>query len=314
MASELQCITLAATDDHPSWWVGVVELLDHLEARWSRFLPGSDISRLNGALGRPVRVDPTTMTLVAAMVDAWETTEHRFDPTVLRSLMAAGYRSSVDDERRVTVLPSGDISFVNEWALAPTLADVEIDDAQSTVRLPPGLVIDAGGIGKGLAADLAVSHVLAAGAQGALVSIGGDISTGGRCPDGGWTIDIEHPDPERGNVCAITVDRGGVATSSTRSRRWWHDGVERHHVIDPWTGAPSTTDLWSTTVIAASGWQAEAHATAALLAGSDHAVDYLERHGLSGLGIAADGRVVATDDLDPARSDVAATASGGWSS
>lgn len=301
MASELQLITISETVENPSWWTGVVALLDHLEARWSRFLPDSDISRLNDASGRAERVDPTTITLLAAMREGWETSERRFDPTVLRSLIAAGYRASVDDERMVTVLPSGDLTFTNEARSAPTLADVDIDVEDSILRLPAGLVIDAGGIGKGLAADLAVAHVLAAGAEGALVSIGGDISTGGQCPVGGWTIDVEHPEPALGNLCTITVDRGGVATSSTRSRRWRFDGSERHHVIDPWTGAPSTTDLWSTTVIAASGCLAEVHATAALLVGSDHVVDYLERHGLSGLGVAADGRVVATDDLEPVR-------------
>jgi thiamine biosynthesis lipoprotein len=88
-----------------------------------------------------------------------------------------------------------------------------------------------------------------------------------------------------------------VATSSTRSRRWWHEGAEQHHVIDPWTGAPSTTDLWSVTVVARSGWLAEAHATAALLAGSDHVIDYLDSNMLSGVAVVDDGRVLATEDL-----------------
>lgn len=312
MASELQVITVSAATADPSWATDVVGLLDHLEARWSRFLSDSDISRINTALGHPVQVDPVTLTLLDAMLEAWEVTERRFDPTLLRPLLTAGYRSSVEDERKVTILPSGGVAFVNEWERAPQLSDIEIDHSRSIVRLPPGIVLDAGGIGKGLAADLAVDHLLTAGAHGALVGIGGDISADGNGPDGAWTVDIAHPDPDRGIVCTFTVDRGGVATSSTRSRRWWHDGSERHHVIDPWTGAPSTTDLWSATVVAGSGRLAEAHATAVLLAGSDHAVDYLERHGLSGLAVAADGRVVATDDLDVTHAETAAVAAGGW--
>ena len=65
-----------------------------------------------------------------------------------------------------------------------------------------------------------------------------------------------------------------MATSSTRSRRWIHDGAIRHHVIDPASGAMSDTDLAAVTVIARSGWLAEAHATAAILAG--------QRRGCSG--------------------------------
>ncbi|MEZ5256315.1 MAG: FAD:protein FMN transferase [Ilumatobacteraceae bacterium] len=41
------------------------------------------------------------------------------------------------------------------------------------------------------------------------------------------------------------------------------------------TGEPSPTDLLTATVVATTGWQAEVQATAALLAGSDDALDLL---------------------------------------
>jgi thiamine biosynthesis lipoprotein len=306
MASDLQLV--AVTSDGTSdtaWREGALELLDHLEARWSRFLPDSDVSRLNLAGGTPLRVDPATITLLGAMIDAWHTTERRFDPTTLPSLLAAGYGSSLEDPRRVTVLPSGTVrvhglDHRDSAADGPTLDDVEIDGDAGTIRLPIGLAVDAGGIGKGLGADLAVAQMLRAGADGALVSIGGDISTGGRSPDGGWNVLVEHPRHRHGHddlVGTIGVSGGGVATSSTTSRRWRHDGIERHHVIDPWTGSPSTTDLSSVTVVARSGWLAEVHATAAMLAGSRQVIDYLDRHELSGLAVTDDDRVLATDDL-----------------
>ena len=188
-----------------------------------------------------------------------------------------------------------------------TLDGVEIDREASTVRLPVGLTIDAGGIGKGLAADLTVAHMLRAGALGAMVSIGGDISMGGQPPEGGWNVVVEHPRLVRDVhdlVGTIAVGGGGVATSSTRSRRWQHEGSERHHVIDPWTGSPSTTDLSSVTVVARSGWLAEAHATAAILSGSRHVVDYLDRHELSGLAVTTDDRVLATGDLAELRTEL----------
>jgi thiamine biosynthesis lipoprotein len=317
MASELQLVAITGTSD-TAWSDGAVALLDHLEACWSRFLPDSDVSRLNLAGGSPTTVDPTTITLLEVMIDAWHATERRFDPATLPALMAAGYRSSIEDPRRVTVLPSGALRLDgldhDELTLEPTLDDAHVDRLAGAVRLPAGLVIDAGGIGKGLAADLAVAQLLRAGAVGAMVSIGGDISTGGRPPADGWTVLVEHPHRERGVddvVGTLAVGGGGVATSSTRSRRWHHEGTERHHLIDPWTGSPSTTDLSSVTVVARSGWLAEAHATAALLSGSEHVVDYLDRHELSGLAVAADGRVLTTDDLDELRSELATISTGG---
>ncbi len=301
MASELQLVTITTDGTtNTGWNNSAVELLDHLEACWSRFLPDSDVSRLNLACGEPMEVDPTTITLLDTMIDAWHATEQRFDPTTLHALMAAGYTTSIDDPRRVTILPSGAVHLDSLGGLdhtSATLDDIDIDHEARTVRLPAGLSIDAGGIGKGLAADLAVAHIRRSGATGAMISIGGDISMGGCAPDGGWTVMVEHPDPARGVLTTLAVGGGGVATSSTRSRRWRHEGSERHHVIDPWTGSPSTTDLSSVTVVARSGWLAEAHATAAILSGSRHVIDYLDRHELSGLAVVADGRALATDDL-----------------
>jgi thiamine biosynthesis lipoprotein len=108
---------------------------------------------------------------------------------------------------------------------------------------------------------------------------------------------IEHPDTDREPVGTIAVTGGGVATSSTRSRRWRHEGVERHHLIDPWTGAVSNTDLASVTVIARSGWLAEAHATAAILAGSESVIDHLDRHELTGVAVTTDGDILTTHDV-----------------
>jgi thiamine biosynthesis lipoprotein len=305
MASELQLVTITDEDGDDTAdpasaprWTDALELLAQLESRWSRFLPDSDVSRLNLAGGNPVHVDPVTITLVSTMIEAWRATERRFDPTILPALIAVGYPASIDDPRRVTILPSGAMHVDGLDRREATLDHTEVDPEASTVRLAPGLFIDAGGIGKGLAADLTVASALRAGATGAMTGIGGDIAMGGRPPEGGWVVHIEHPHAGRGNVATITVTGGGVATSSIRSRRWWHEGAEQHHVIDPWSSAPSTTDLSSVTVVARSGWLAEAHATAALLAGSAGAIDYAGRHDLSALAVANDGRILATADLE----------------
>src|SRR5688500_20036364 len=54
--------------------------LRHLERCWSRFLPDSDISRLNRACGRPVAVDPSTITLLTEMAAGARATIGAFDP------------------------------------------------------------------------------------------------------------------------------------------------------------------------------------------------------------------------------------------
>jgi thiamine biosynthesis lipoprotein len=189
-----------------------------------------------------------------------------------------------------------------------SLHDLHLDPVANTVRVPPGLVIDPGGIGKGLAADLAVDRLLDEGVDGAMVEIGGDLATAGTPVDpAGWRVDVEHPDPDDGLLCRLAISGGGVATSSVSSRRWTRDGVERHHQIDPRTTTCSTTDLTAVTVIAPAGWLSEVHATAALSAGSAHVVAYLDGHGLSGIAVATTPtgeRTWTTRDFDDVELDL----------
>ncbi len=62
-----------------------------LEARWSRFVDSSEISRLNTAGGRAVPVSPDTQELLARAIRGWEATYGLFDPTILGDLERAGY-------------------------------------------------------------------------------------------------------------------------------------------------------------------------------------------------------------------------------
>ncbi|MEQ8718652.1 MAG: FAD:protein FMN transferase [Acidimicrobiales bacterium] len=303
MASRLHLIASDPTDGGPAGRVDaalrdVVSYLRHLEDRWSRFIPTSDISRINalGPTGGGVlSVDPSTLTLLGAMIEGYQVTAGRFDPTVLRAVIAEGYSASHLDPDLVCQVPAATM-----WASA-SLHDLELDPCANTVTVPAGLVVDPGGIGKGLAADLAVARLLDAGVAGAMVEIGGDLAMGGVPVDpAGWLVDVEHPDPADGLLCALAISGGGVATSSTRSRRWTRDGVERHHQIDPVTERSSSTDLDAVTVIASAAWLAEVHATAALAAGSGDAVAYLDGHGLSGIAVpraSAGCSVLSTGDL-----------------
>lgn len=302
MASELHVVIVSADASSASAeFDDVFARLTHLEDSWSRFLDDSDVSRLNCGAGRPIAVDQSTLTLATTMVEAWKLTAGRFDPSVLPVLVESGYRSSIDDQHLVTILPSGDfvVGGYDEPSSA-TLGDIVIDARAHTITLPFGMAIDPGAIGKGLAADLAVDQLLLSGAAGALVSIGGDMAMGGTPPPGAgdmWTVAVEHPISPAETVCTLAVNYGGVATSSTRSRRWIHDGEQRHHVIDPARAAQSMTDLASVTVVASTGWLAEVHATAALIAGSHGALRYLHERELSGVIVHDDGHINATDDL-----------------
>ena len=289
MASDLHIVAVDATPDQIA---AAVRRVEHLEQMWSRFLPGSDISRLNRSAGRMVYVDEATTVLVRSMIEGWRASDGRFDAGILPAIVEAGYAVSRDDPTHRTQVPAG------ATLRSAAMEEIELDDDPSRVMLPVGLALDPGGLGKGLAADLVVGQLIAGGASGALVAIGGDLAMAGRAPHpDGWLIAVEHPDPTAGVWCTLAVDGGGIATSSTTSRRWTRNGTEHHHAIDPSTGRPSGTDLATVTVVAPTGWQAEVHATAALGCGTDGVLDYLADRGLTGLGAGRAGDRFATPDL-----------------
>jgi len=268
--------------------------IEQLEARWSRFRPESEVSRLNRSGGRPLVVSADTVALVRCALSGWSATGGRFDPTVLGPLIDAGYDRPFDD---LSPGPRHDTTC----GLSMGAGAVAVDERLGTVVLPTGVGIDPGGIGKGLAADLTVAALLAEGAAGACVNLGGDLRAEGATPDGGpWVVDVA--DPLRSGapaVARLAFDAGGVATSSPLRRSWPAGDEVRHHLIDPGTARPALTDVAAVTVLTGDAWRAEVLATAAILAGADGALATLEEAGATGLVVDANGAVRRAAGLAP---------------
>jgi FAD:protein FMN transferase len=258
--------------------------IEQLEQRWSRFIESSEICELNRRAGDDVVVSADTALLVERAVEAWRLTGGGFDPTVLGAVLRAGYDVSFDD------MPAEKSASSSPLIIGCT--DIHIEGR--TVRLPAGTGFDPGGIGKGLAADIVIGELLAAGAVGACVNLGGDLRVAGSNASGdAWTIAIEHLSIDE-PVALVGLHSGAVATSTTLRRRWSVDGEARHHLIDPATGQPSTSDLELTTVIAAEAWVAEVMAKAVLLRGSSRAFDIVDDSEVQVLTIDSAGAVRTT--------------------
>lgn len=285
-----------------------LERVELLEACWSRFRPSSELNRLNAQAGTgPKVVSEDLLALVAAMREAWSATDGLFDPTILSSMHAIGY--DVD----FTTMVTRDAIAVTQVRPAPGMGDVLINLVNHTVTLPAGVGIDPGAIGKGLAADIIVTEIMAAGASGVLVNLGGDI-VGAGIPDDTdgaavdrWIIGVEDERigsaPNSAGTDRVThwlsfpagTARSAVATSTVLKRRW-ADG--RHHVIDPRTGDISRGDLLQVTVAAKSGAAAETAATAALLLGAERATTWLTERGLPALLMTADDLIMTENSLE----------------
>ncbi|MFN0092058.1 MAG: FAD:protein FMN transferase [Acidimicrobiales bacterium] len=273
--------------------------LRRLEARWSRFLPGSDISRLNCAGGSPIPVSADTLDVLEAALAGWRLTAGRFDPTVLPALEAAGFgppRQEPANPGPPPPLPSG---VAHPGGAAPGLGGLALDRPRRRAALAPGVRIDLGGIGKGFAADVAAGELLAAGASRALVGVGGDLRVAGPGPDpAGWVIAVEAPgDPGR-ELVRLAVERGGVATTSPLGRGAPAHAGGAHHLIDPAAGAPSRSALRQVTVLAADAARAEILAKAAYLSGdADEALAFVEARGGEALVVDRAGRLRPSPSL-----------------
>ena len=260
----------------------------------TRFKPTSDLSRLNAVAGTWVRVDPRLVAALRAAVDARRATEGRFDPTILRPLIAAGYDCTFAE---LTERPPAPL---HAWRAG---AEIAIDEDGCRARLERGSAVDLGGIGKGFSAARAVDAMRAAwpAQLGAFVDLGGDLAFSGLPPDGGaWRVAIADPRRPGTVLATLALARGGVATTG-RARRRFGPGRTLHHLIDPDTGAPAERGPLAVTVVAADATEAEALATTLAISDLAEAHEHARRPGVSALWIPESGEPVAIGSLPLAR-------------
>jgi thiamine biosynthesis lipoprotein len=267
--------------------------------RLSRFEPDSELCRLNADPAHLVRATPLLRLAVRAAQWAAQHSGGLVDPTLLGALERAGYAASLKGAEPAPLalaLASAPVRRPAEPSPAARWRRFVVDDACGTIARPPGLRLDNGGSGKGLAADLAARRL--AGHDRWAVDCGGDLLVHG----GGRPYEVEIRHPLTGQ-CAHTaaVDEGAVCTSGVDVRVWRRpDGTYAHHLLDPSTEEPAWTGLVGATALAPSALEAETLAKAALLSGPERGRELLVRNG--GILFAEDGGVELVGRLrDPVR-------------
>jgi thiamine biosynthesis lipoprotein len=277
-------ITLLFPEEQVARGTALVQsLFEEWERTLSRFLPDSELSRLNRNAGQDIEVGPLLFHVLETALTAAEATHGLYDPTLLHQLTQVGYDRSFDSLDRQQAENMYSPSPGGRWR------DIQIEKHTRCVRLPRGVGVDFGGIAKGMAVDAALARLQDEQVSPALVNAGGDLAVSGLPPDeAAWSIAIEDGQGEVAHWI-VPLERGCMATSGIARRQWRQGAQVRHHLLDPRTGLPAQNSMWSVSVVAARCEQAEVAAKVAFLLGMERGSEFLRSTGLSGLLLEDDG-------------------------
>jgi thiamine biosynthesis lipoprotein len=247
--------------------------------QFSRFEAASELSLLNADHRASVPVSPVMAHFVESLLGAAQASGGLVDATLLGEIVEAGYSEHFDSEpvpltRALELAPPrapGGPSPQARWRA------LSVDRSAGAVTRPPGLLLDSGGIAKGLFGDILASVL--DGHESFAIDCAGDIRLGGR---GGVERPVQVASPFAQEILHVfSLSGGGVATSGIGKRSWLDaHGRAAHHLLDPATGRPAYTGIVQATAIAPTGVEAEWRAKAAILSGPDGAAGWLSHGGL----------------------------------
>lgn len=271
----------------------VIEAFAEAENRYSRFMPNSELSRLNQRPEQWVTVSPEFWQILTHALHLAHATGGLFDPTILPALEAAGYAHSFE-------LPQNPSTITHQVKLID-YRQIELDPAQRAVWLPFGMQVDLGGIAKGFTAQQVIHSLRQWGP--CLLDAGGDLVAGDAPPESpGWPVGIAAPcsdKDESENLLRLWLSNGTLATSGLDYRCWQQERIVKHHIIDPETGDSAATDLLTASVVADDASTAEAWATAALVAGKNRTLDLFNDYRKKAALIDQNQELLLTEALEP---------------
>lgn len=249
-----------------------------LEKCWTRYSSNSELMKLNLSSGTTVQVSDDLLNLIREMQHGYELTDGLFDPSILSEMMKLGF----------TTEDSTLNSQLGELSNTVGFSGIEVDTETHSVTLPLGVGIDAGGIGKGLAADMIAELAITQSASGIAVFAGGEVSVRGSAPSHeGWTIGVENPWVADDMLDVIALHNGGVATSSIEARTVG----EFNHLINPKNGLNFDTDVVQATVLCERAVDAEILAKACFAYNCQESIVMIEQAGAQALLVDRDGSI-----------------------
>lgn len=247
----------------------VEKICKDYDVKFSKTNENSDIYKINNAGGEAVEVSPETIKLIKKGIYYSELSDGAFDITI-------GSVSNLWDFKEAKTIPPAEA--VNAAKSHVNYQNIVLKN--NTVKLTdPYTQIDVGAIAKGYIADRIKDFLEKKGIDHAIINLGGNIQTIGSKPDGSdYNIGIQKPFDETGEpLTSVKLSDKTIVTTGVYQRYFEQDGKIYHHVLDPLTGMPSETDLYSVSIITDSSLTADALSTVCCLKGYENALLLVNR-------------------------------------
>jgi thiamine biosynthesis lipoprotein len=229
-----------------------------IEDKFSRYLNGNIIDRINSAEGAPISVDAETAQLFDFAASLHGLSEGLFDITsgILREVWNFDSGDAIPSQEAIQ-------------NLLPKIGWQLVDWRPPVLKLAAGMQLDLGGIGKEYAVDRAIQLLRDDGPSQCLVNFGGDLAVTGPTGSGRpWKVGIDPGKAGHGEIL-LALRQGALATSGDVHRYLESDGVRYSHVLNPKTGWPIASAPASITVAADTCIQAGMLSTLAMLKGAE---------------------------------------------
>jgi len=244
--------------------------IEDFERRFSRFQPGSELSRFNAGAGTECAVSPEFVALLTAAKQMAERTGGLYSPFILPALQRAGYKGSWPHPDAA----DNQLDYADKHGAA--WRNITIGNGRA--RIPKQTALDFGGIGKGYLLDELAGWLEARGVDNYWLSLGGDILCTGYDASGKpWQVSVQAALQADVSVAGVTNNgqRLAVATSGVTKRKGIKDGKPWHHLIDPRTDEPAKTDVLTATVCTVSATEADVLAKCLVIIGGKAACGFM---------------------------------------
>ena len=235
---------------------------NQLHQDWHAWQPGGLLAKINQAIsqGQPISLSKLIIQFLKTTQQLSRKSDYLFNPAIGNLVALWGFHG----KEKQTIPPLAKLDIFTK----PVITMDSLIFAQDKLIAQDNRVkIDLGGIAKGYAIDIAIKILTANGVQNALVNAGGDLHAIGKNNKNKWRIAVRHP---QGGIIGLIelLNNESVFSSGDYQRTYSLEQQKVHHIINPFTGRPST-GISAVTVIHSNPIVADAAATAIMVAGID---------------------------------------------